>query len=40
MHTRLEELNMFPKARATKLDMAAPGAAIASRKLELLAMRP
>ena len=36
----VKEEQMFPQARASKLDMVALGSALASRKLELLAMRP
>jgi len=38
-HVKEEHDEMFPKARATSLDMARLGAAIAARKRELLALR-
>lgn len=38
-HVKEEHEEMFPKARASKLDMAALGAQLAARKAELLAKR-
>ena len=38
-HVKEEHTEMFPKAKATSLDMMALGAAITSRKAELLAQR-
>ena len=38
-HVKEEQNEMFPKARATKLDMKALGAQLAARKEELLAKR-
>ena len=39
-HVKEEQNEMFPKAKATKLDMFELGAAIAARKQELLAQAP
>jgi hemerythrin superfamily protein len=38
-HVKEEHTEMFPKARATKLDMVALGARLSERKAELLAAR-
>lgn len=38
-HVKEEQNEMFPKARATKLDMKALGAELAARKEELMAQR-
>ena len=38
-HVKEEHTEMFPKAKATKLDMLELGAQIAARKSELMAMR-
>ena len=39
-HVKEEQNEMFPKARATHLDMVELGAQLAARKSELMAMRP
>ena len=38
-HVKEEHTEMFPKARATKLDMLALGSQMAARKAELMALR-
>lgn len=39
-HVKEEQDEMFPKAKATRLDMVALGANLSERKAELLAQRP
>ena len=39
LHVKEEHAEMFPKAKATKLDMLALGSQLAQRKSELMAMR-
>ncbi len=39
-HVKEEQNEMFPKAKKTKLDMAALGAQLADRKQQLMAAQP